>query len=109
MLCLEQCFVFMGHFFSARVFKAIPTICLVFLSYEPSVFLLTPAHLHGCHRDGLWSSSAEEDGSTELSGAVPGERHHHAGACWDSGLRPAPLETSLEKGLSCFLSPKIAF
>ena len=101
--------MFTGHSFSARAFKAIPTICLVFLSYKPNVFLLTPARLHGCHCDGSCSCSAKEDGSTELGRGVPGERGHHADTWWDSGLRPAPLETSLEKGLSCFPSPKIAF
>lgn len=87
----------------------IPTICLVFLSYEPNVFPPTPARLCGCCCDGSCSSSAKEDGSTELGGDVPGERGHHAGTWWDSGLRPALLETNLEKGLSCFPSPKITF
>jgi len=44
--------------------------------------------------------------NTELGSGVPGERGHHASAWWDSGLHPAPLEKSLEKGLSCFPSPK---
>lgn len=69
-------------------------------------------HQHACIKcccDGSCSSSAEEDGSTKLGGRVPGHQGCHAGTWWDSGLHSAPLEMSLEKGLSCFPSPKIAF
>jgi len=53
-LCLQ------GIFFSARAFKVIPTICLVFLSYGPNVFPLTPGACSKCCCGGSCSSSAEE-------------------------------------------------
>lgn len=43
------------------------------------------------------------------AGGVPRERGHRAGTWRDSGLHPALLEINLEKRLSCFPSPKIAF
>lgn len=93
-------------YFSTRTFKATPVICLVFLSYEPKVFPLTPVHLHGCCCDG---SSAKGNGSTGLGGGVPREQGHHASIWWDSEPHLAPLKTSLEKSLSYFPSVKLPF